>query len=362
MDTTKRIPRLGIALATVAIVALGCSSGASEPPSDSSAPADNATSAPAAEKLTIGWSVAYFDHPVYQLMMKGAKAAADELGVEVIFTDGKNDPAIQSSDLDNFLAQGVDGIILTPTVADPLIPAVKKVNDAKMPFIVVDRRMYSQGTGITWDALVGWDMVKSGTVGGEQVVDALTKDDGTVGGKVVVMEGTAGAGSTIDRGTAFYEVLSKYPDIEVIYKVDGDFKRDKGLTLTENILQRFPAGSFDVIYYMNDEMALGGLGAIKNAGRLGEFKIVSVDGEKEALDALRAGEIDYDGIFFPQDQGYIGVNIITSLLRGETPDWCNQSYEGRTADCVEFEGKKWVRPSFFGVDKTNMNEPQNEGW
>ena len=362
MRISTRLSRVGVALATVGVLATGCSPAATQAPTASSATSAAATAAPAGKQFTIGWSVAYFDHPVYQLMMKGAQAAADELGVKIIFSDGKNDPAVQSSDIDNFLAQGVDAVILTPTVADPLIPAVKKINEAQMPFLVVDRRMYSQGTGITWDALIGWDMVKSGTVGGEQVVDALTKSDGTVGGKVVVMEGTAGAGSTIDRGTAFYDVLSKYPDIEVIYKVDGDFNRAKGLTLTENILQRFPPGSFDVIYYMNDEMALGGLQPIKNAGRLGEFKIVSVDGEKEALDALRNGEIDYDGIFFPQDQGYIGVQVVNILLKGETPDWCSFSYEGRKADCVEFEGKPWVRPSFFGIDKTNMNEPQNVGW
>jgi ABC-type sugar transport system substrate-binding protein len=346
MQKRSHLSRVAVAVATAAL-ALG-----------SVAPA----AAQEDEQFTIGWSVAYFDHPVYQLMMDGARVAAEERGVEVIFGDGKNDPAVQASDIDNYLAQGVDAILLTPTVADPLIPAVKKVNAEGLPFLVVDRRMYSQGTGITWDALVGWDMVKSGTVGGQQVVEALTQPDGTVAGKVVVMEGTAGAGSTIDRGTAFYEVLSEHPDIEVIYKVDGDFKRDKGLTLTEDILQRFPPDSFDVIYYMNDEMALGGLQAIKDAGRLGEFTIVSVDGEKEALDALRRGEIDYDGIFFPQDQGYIGINVIADLLEGKAPDWCNYSYEGRVADCVEFEGKPWVRPSFFGVDQTNADEPQNQGW
>jgi ABC-type sugar transport system substrate-binding protein len=343
--------KLGIAAALIATITasaafVGTSSGG------------NTRATACAKTYTVGWSVAYFDHPVYQLMMKGARQAAAKNCVKVIFTDGKNDAAVQTSDIDNFLAQKVDGIVLTPAVSDPMIPAVKKINEAKVPFVVVDRRMFSHDTGIKWDALVGWDMVKSGTIGGQQALKAL---NGTQG-RLIVVEGTAGAGSTIDRGNAFYKVIKTNKKIKVLYKVDGDFKRDKGLQVTENILQRFPKGSFDAIYYMNDEMALGGLTAIKNARRLHEFKIISVDGEKEALDKLRAGEIDYDAIFFPQDEGAIGVNIVASLLQGKKPNWCGQVWEGRKADCVKFEGMQWVRPTVYGVDKTNAKQPQYKGW
>lgn len=157
-----------------------------------------AVPAQAQEMKTIGWSVAYFDHPVYQLMMKGAEKVADEAGCKVIFADGKDDPSVQASHIDNFIAQGVDGIILTPTVSDPLIPAVKKVNDAGIPLVMADRRMQTHGQPIKWEALVSWDMVKSGTIGGEQTVKAI-------GGKgnIVVVEGTPGAGSTIDRAMHF---------------------------------------------------------------------------------------------------------------------------------------------------------------
>src|ERR687886_921575 len=61
------------------------------------------TSSSSNKQITIGWSVAYFDHPVYQLMMKGAREMAAKRGVKINFTDGKNDPAVQASDIDNFL-------------------------------------------------------------------------------------------------------------------------------------------------------------------------------------------------------------------------------------------------------------------
>jgi ABC-type sugar transport system substrate-binding protein len=304
----------------------------------------------------IGWSVAYFDHPVYQLMMKGAQKLADERGCQVLFADGKNDPAVQASHIDNFIAQGVDGIILTPTVSDPLIPAVKKVNREGIPLVMADRRMFKHGENLKWEALVSWDMVKSGTIGGEQVAQAL-------GGKgnLVVIEGTPGAGSTIDRGNAFYEVITKHPDIKVIAKIPADFNRAKGQEVTENILQRFPKGQIDAIYYMADEMMFGGLQAIKAAGRLGEFKIISVDGQKEALDLVRAGEIDYDAMFHPDDQA-VAVAIMCDIVNGKQPDLANQVWQGRKMELTQFEGMPWVRPTVYPIDKSNANLPENQGW
>ena len=315
-----------------------------------------AQSAYAQEKKVLGWSVAYFDHPVYQLMMQGAKKVADEAGCEVIFADGKNDPAVQASHIDNFIAQGVDGIILTPTVSDPLIPAVKKVNREGIPLVIADRRMQTHGEDLKWEALVSWDMVKSGTIGGEQVVEAL-------GGKgnLVVIEGTPGAGSTIDRGNAFNEVISKHPDIKVIASIPADFNRAKGQEVTETVLQRFPKGEIDAIYFMNDEMMFGGLQAIKAAGRQGEFKIISVDGQKEALDLVRSGDIDYDAMFHPDDQA-VAVSILCDIVNGRKPDLANQTFEGRKMDLVEFEGMPWVRPTVYPVDKTNAHLPENQGW
>ncbi|MCU1671397.1 MAG: rbsB [Blastococcus sp.] len=340
---TRRISlALVAALTLLAAAACGSSSG--------SAAGSN-------KQITIGWSVAYFDHPVYQLMMEGAKKQAAKDGVKIIFADGKNDPAVQSRQLDNFLAQKVDGIILTPTVADPMIPAVKKVNAAKVPIAIVDRRMETKGSGIKWEFLAGFDMVKSGQVGGEEVVDAL-------GGKgsVAVVEGTAGAGSTIDRGGAFYKVMDKNPGIDVVYKADGNFTRTGGQQVTEAILQRFPKGKLGAIYYMNDEMMFGGLQAIKNANRLGDFKIISCDGEKAALDLLRQGVIQYDGVFFPQDEGAIGASLMAQILKGEKPDMANQETEGRKSTLVKFEGMPWVKQDFYRVDSTNMKDPQFAGW
>jgi ABC-type sugar transport system substrate-binding protein len=180
-------------------------------------------------------------------------------------------------------------------------------------------------------------------------------------GNLVVIEGTPGAGSTIDRGNAFYEVIAKHPDINIIAKIPADFNRAKGQEVTETVLQRFPKGEIDAIYYMADEMMFGGLQAIKAAGRQGEFKIISVDGQKEALDLVRSGEIDYNAMFHPDDQA-VAVPILCDIVNGRKPDLANQTYEGRKMDLVEFEGMPWVRPTVYPVDKSNADKPENQGW
>jgi ABC-type sugar transport system substrate-binding protein len=135
------------------------------------------------------------------------------------------------------------------------------------------------------------------------------------------------------------------------------------MEVTETILQRYPkAGDFNVIYYMNDEMALGGLQAIKAAGRLGEFKIISVDGEKEALDAVREGEINYEVMFIPDEQA-VAVTVATQLAKGEKPDYSNLIYDGKRIEVTKTDdGFTWVRPTCYKVDASNANEPAFQGW
>jgi ABC-type sugar transport system substrate-binding protein len=315
------------------------------------------------DKVTIGWAMAYFDHPVYQLLMKGAQELADELGdCELIFADGKNDANTQASQIDTFIGQGVDAIILTAAVSDPMLPSIKRINDAGIPLIIVDRRIYPYDQDVTWECYVTWDMVLSGTMGALQTIEALG-GAGNAKGKVVVVEGTAGAGSTIDRGGAYYSKLAEEPGIEVIYKVDGDFDRAKGMEVTETILQRYPnKGDFNVIYYMNDEMALGGLQAIEDAGRLGEFTIISVDGEAEACAAVRDGKIDYEVMFKPDEQA-VAVEIIYKIVKGEEVDYSKINYKGTPIEVTETDdGFTWVRPTCYMIDATNCEDPELQGW
>ena len=156
-------------------------------------------------------------------------------------------------------------------------------------------------------------------------------------------------------------MIIKHPDIKVVAKIPADFNRAKGQEVTENILQRFKPGQLDAIYYMADEMPFGGLQAIKAAKRLHEFKIVSVDGEKEALDMVRAGDFDYEAKFHPDDQA-VAIRILCDIVNGRKPDLANQTYDGRKMDIVKYEAMPWVRPTVYPIDKSNADLPENKGW
>ena len=109
-------------------------------------------------------------------------------------------------------------------------------------------------------------------------------------------------------------------------------------------------------------MALGGLQAIEAAGRQGEFTVISVDGEKEALDAVRDGKINYEVMFKPDEQA-VAVNIAYELAKGETVDYDNIEYKGTPIEVTETDdGFTWVRPTCYKIDSSNCNEPEYAGW
>ena len=171
MKKFKKILSLLLVFLMTAALAAGCGGNGQEA---ETAEETNENAESSDDTITIGWAMAYFDHPVYQLLMQASQEAADELGnCEITFADGKNDATTQASQIDTFIAQDVDAIILTAAVSDPMLPSIKKINDAGIPLIIVDRRILPQGQDVTWDCYVTWDMVLSGTYGAEQTIEAL---------------------------------------------------------------------------------------------------------------------------------------------------------------------------------------------
>jgi ABC-type sugar transport system substrate-binding protein len=306
----------------------------------------------------VGVSLSNFSNPVIQVIMNGIKERGNYYGLDMIILDGKEDTVEQTAHLDNFIQQKVDLIILNPSMPDPMLPAIQRVNKAGIPLVVLDKMVWKRGTNVTWAALVDWDMPYSGVIGADQVAKAVNNN-----GKVVVVEGTPGTSSFIDRAGGFYTQLKKYPNVKVLDKVQGNFLRDKGMEVTQDILAKYPKGSFDVIYYMSDEMALGGLQAIKSSGRLGEFEIVSVDGNHEIIDAMKRGEVDYECMFFPEQEA-VCVDVAWDILNGTFKKSRQYEWKGREIpwSTDDHEGLPWVRATCYWVDKSNMNEPDFKGF
>jgi ribose transport system substrate-binding protein len=241
-------------------------------------------SALAADKIPIGFSQGTMESSWRVNMVEGNKkyAEADLPDVDLIVTNGENNASKQVSDVESLIAQGVKVLILSPVTADALTPVVKQAMDAGIPVLTLDRKV---NTPVT--VHIGADNVLIGKTAGEFVCTALEGK-----GNVIEIQGTAGASATVDRHDAFHAVLAeKCPDVKVVADQVANYVREPAIKFMEDMLQRFPSGEIDLVYAHNDDMALGAVTALEAAGRLNEVKVVGIDGENAAYDAIKAGKM-----------------------------------------------------------------------
>lgn len=256
---------------------------------------------------TIGFSISTLQNPFFVSMEDGVKEAGSAAGIEVLIADAGDDAAKQANDVQNFIAQGADVVILNPTDGDAVVSSVEALNDAGIPVITVDRR--SEGGDVV--AHLGTDNVIAGEIAATTLFDAIS---GT--GKVAILEGVPGASSSLDRGTGFENVLKDYPDIEIVATQTANFQRDQGLTVAENILQANP--DLGAILAMNDEMALGAVEALRSAGKLEQVAIIGIDGGEDAVKAVLDGELVATIAQQSKLMGSLGVEQAVKLAEGES--------------------------------------------
>ena len=243
-----------------------------------------ASNAIAQEKIKIGFSQGTMESSWRVNMVEGNQeyAEANLPDVEMIVTNGENNASKQVSDVESLLAQGIKVLIISPVTADALTPVVKQAMDAGVPVLTLDRKV---NTPVT--VHIGADNVLIGKTAGEFVCETLGGE-----GNVIEIQGTAGASATVDRHDAFHAVLAeKCPGVKVIADQVANYVREPAIKFVEDMLQRFPAGEIDLVYAHNDDMALGAVTALEAAGRLAEVKVVGIDGENAAYDAIKDGKM-----------------------------------------------------------------------
>jgi ribose transport system substrate-binding protein len=236
----------------------------------------------AQDKIKIGFSQGTMESSWRVNMVEGNRIWAEENlpDVELIITNGENNASKQVSDVESLLAQGIEVLIISPVTADALTPVVKQAMDAGVPVLTLDRKV---NTPVT--VHIGADNVLIGKTAGEFVCETLGGE-----GNVIEIQGTAGASATVDRHDAFHAVLAeKCPGVKVIADQVANYVREPAIKFMEDMLQRFPSGEIDLVYAHNDDMALGAVTALQAAGRLDEVKVVGIDGENAAYDAINEG-------------------------------------------------------------------------
>ncbi|WP_313185118.1 substrate-binding domain-containing protein [Lacrimispora sp.] len=242
-----------------------------------------AASQPAAErKIVVGVSQCHMNTP-YRVALKSEMEniiKEQNLSWELIFTDGQNNPAKQTNDVEDLIAKKVDVIIMSPTQSQPLAPVARKVIDAGIPLILVDRTISTED----YTTFVGGDNKMIGTITAEYFAEQLSGK-----GNIVMMQGTLGASATLDREIGFKEALEQYPDMNLIVDLSADYKRDVAMKTMEDILQANK--DIQAVFCMSDNMALGALQATDAAGRTSEMLITGADGQKETFDKIKEGKL-----------------------------------------------------------------------
>ena len=255
----------------------------------------------------IGLSISTLNNPFFVSLRDGAQQAADEAGVELIISDAQNDAATQQDDVQNFVTQQVDAILVNPVDSEAVVPAVQAANQADIPVIALDRG----ASGGEIATLIASDNVEGGRLAGEELIELVGS------GPVAQLEGIPGASPTRDRGQGFEEAINAQDAVELVASQTANFARDEGLNVTENILQSNP--EIKGIFAQNDEMALGAVRALGNQAGT-DVKIVGFDAVEDALKAIQDGKMNATVAQQPDRIGSLGVENAMKVIEGESVD------------------------------------------
>lgn len=269
-----------------------------------------------------------------QKVADGMTAEAEAQGAEIDIVAADNKVDTQLSQVENFIAQGVDAILVVAVDTSAAGPMTTAAQEAGIPLIYVNRKPADLPAGVPY---VGSQSLVSGTLEMEQLATLAGQK-----GNVVIMQGELTNEAALDRTKGCEDVVAKYPDMKVVETDTANWDRAQGQALMENWLQ---AGvDFNIVCANNDEMALGAILALKAAGKtLGADGVLvgGVDATADALASLKAGELATTVFQDAGGQGGGGVDAAIKLINGETvEDYVDVPYQLVTLDnMADFEGK-----------------------
>ena len=289
LERTRQILRL-VVIATVAgLLAAGCGREQSD-------------------KHLVGFSQANKAEP-WRTWMDSTieKEAAKHPELEIIYADAQQDNSKQVADVENFIRQRVDLLIISPNEAKPLTGVVKRAYESGIPVIVLDRSI----EGDTYTCFIGADNRQIGAAAGKFAAELL-------GGKgnVVEIKGLPGSTPAIDRSEGFRSEIKNHPGVKIIHDPVADWLRDKAREQMESALQANE--KIDLVYGHNDPMAMGAYIAAKSMGRDGQMKFIGIDGlpgPEGGAQAVNDGRLE--ATFLYPNCGKEAVETAVKILRGE---------------------------------------------
>jgi ribose transport system substrate-binding protein len=263
-------------------------------------------SAQAQEKITIGVALAQDDNPFYIAMLRGIRARAQELGWEVATVSSNEDKLKQINGVQDLVAKGVKGILISPIDAVGVNAAYDAAAQAKVPIVSVARGSTSPNQTLH----VAMDEKQIGRDIAEWTAKRLNG-----AGNVAMLLGPSGAPTFRNLADGYTEVMVKYPNIKIVFKSDGPLTRERGLKNAEDALVANP--DLKAIYTANDDVALGAMQAVLAANRAGATVVTGMNGVPPALRAVKDGNIAMTVELNPVEWGRLGVDVLATYLKGE---------------------------------------------
>jgi ribose transport system substrate-binding protein len=279
-----RLPRILVLGALAAVTLTACTSEAQQEPQQ---PAGQQTS-PAAQQsggvsgraVKVAFSAPGADHGWLKAITDNARKEAEELGVDLVLSEGTNDSAAQVSQVETLISQKPDVLVILPHEGGPLTPIAQKAMQAGIPVVNVDREFSTPAAYRTW---IGGDNYGIGKSAADLIANELNCQ-----GNVVEIQGVAGISVTEQRTKGFTDGIKRCNGgIKIVASQPADFLPDKGLQVMETILQ----GQKDIkaVYTHDDDMAMGVVQAIKAANREDEMFVTGAGGSKDAMNLISEG-------------------------------------------------------------------------
>ena len=238
------------------------------------------------DRYVVGFSQMESDNPWRLAETKSLRDEAAKRGYELVVTDAQGQTSKRVSDVEDLIARRVDLILLAPREYEGLAPALQAAKEAHIPVILVDRE--ARGTpGVDYLTVLASNFVEQG----RRAAEWLAKQ---TNGKASIVELSLTPGSSVarDRAAGFREGIAQHPEMKIIASQTGNASRATAQGVMQNIAQSL-GKKITAVYAHNDEMALGAIQALKAAGLQPgkDVIVVSVDGERAALQAIDAGDL-----------------------------------------------------------------------
>lgn len=292
----KKLTTGAVAIGVAALVLTGC--GAGDPN------AGGGATGSADDQITVGVSV--YDMSSFVTQGKeGIDAYAAANNVKILWNSANLDVNTQANQIDQFVNQKVDAILVNPVQAGSLQPQVAAAKAAGIPFVDVNASLKNDQL----DGSVQPDDNAAGAQEAQMMMDEL-------GGKgnVVILQGPLGGSGEIDRGAGIDSVLAKYPEVKVLAKDTANWKRDEAVNKMKNWISAF-GDDIDGVISQNDDMGLGALQALKEAG-VTNIPIVGIDGIEDGLKAVKNGDFIGTSLQHGTVEMAAGLAVAVDLAKG----------------------------------------------